>query len=328
MQRMLIASAWVDSSDGRSRPVLNPGTGGAIDEVPIATKADVMRAVQAAQLGKAAMRALPAHERARILISAAGRMERELPELARLLASENGKPIRQTREEIAAAARIFRGFGEEAKRLFGRTVPMDAIPGMERHVAFTVRQPIGVVAAIVPFNYPAELWAHKAAAALAAGNALISKPPSPCPLTLLRMARILEEEGLPPNAHQMLTGSGEMIGSLLAQLEGVQVITVTGSVETGVSLARIAAGQMKRVYAELGGNDATIVCADADLDKAAEAIVLGRLARGNGQICSSVKRVFVHASVYDTDRCRREIQSAAVPLLHCAVRTAASTAFR
>jgi acyl-CoA reductase-like NAD-dependent aldehyde dehydrogenase len=93
-------------------------------------------------------------------------------------------------------------------------------------------------------------------------------------------------------------------------------------------LTRLAADQMKRVYAELGGNDATIVCADADLDKAAEAIVLGRLARGNGQICSSVKRVFVHASVYDTDRCRREIQSAAVPLLHCAVRTAASTAFR
>jgi acyl-CoA reductase-like NAD-dependent aldehyde dehydrogenase len=299
MQRMLIANAWVDSSDGRSRPVLNPGTGEPIDEVPIATEADVIRAVEAAQLGKAAMRALPAHERARILISAAGRMERELPELARLLASENGKPIRQTREEIAAAARIFRGFGEEAKRLFGRTVPMDAIPGMERHVAFTIRQPIGVVVAIVPFNYPAELWAHKAAAALAAGNALISKPPSPCPLTLLRMARILEEEGLPPNAHQMLTGSGEMIGSLFAQLEGVQLITVTGSVETGISLARIAAGQMKRVYAELGGNDATIVCADADLSKAAEAIVLGRLARGNGQICCSVKRVFVHSSVYD-----------------------------
>jgi lactaldehyde dehydrogenase len=308
---MLIAGAWVDSSDGRWRPVLNPGTGETIDQVPLATEADVRRAVEAAQLGKAAMRGLPAHERARILISTACRIESELPALSWLLASENGKPIRQTREEIAATARIFRGFGEEAKRLFGRVVPMDAVPGMERHVAFTIRQPIGVVAAIVPFNYPAELWSHKAAAALAGGNALISKPPSPCPLTLLRIAKLLEEEGLPRNAHQMLTGPGEMIGSLLAQLEGIQVITVTGSVETGISLTRLAAGQMKRVYAELGGNDATIVCADADLEKAAEAIVLGRLARGNGQICCSVKRVFVHASVRDemarrlTDWCAR-----------------------
>jgi lactaldehyde dehydrogenase len=308
---MLIAGDWVDSSNGRSRPILNPGTGEPIDEVPLATEADVLRAVKAAQLGKAAMRALPAHKRAQILIATAGRMERDLPELALLLASENGKPIRQTREEVAAAARIFRGFGEEAKRLFGRTIPMDAIPGMERHVAMTIRQPIGVVAAIVPFNYPVELWAHKAAAALAAGNALISKPPSPCPLTLLRIAAILEDEGLPRNAHQMITGPGEMIGSLLAQSEGVQIITVTGSVETGISLSRLAVGQLKRVFAELGGNDATIVCADADLDKAAEGIVLGRLARGNGQICCSVKRVFVHSSVYDelarklTDWCAR-----------------------
>jgi acyl-CoA reductase-like NAD-dependent aldehyde dehydrogenase len=299
MQQMLLAGAWVDSSDGRYRPVLNPGTGQPIDEVPVATEADVRRAVAAAQLGKVAMRNLPAHERGRILIATAGRIEKELQTLARLLASENGKPVRQTREEIAATARIFRGFGEEAKRLFGRVVPMDAVPGMERHVAFTLRQPVGVVAAIVPFNYPAELWAHKAAAALAAGNALISKPPSPCPLTLLKIAKLLEEEGLPRNAHQMITGSGEMIGTLLATLPGIQVITVTGSVETGISLTQLAAAQLKRVYAELGGNDATIVCADADLDKAAEGIVMGRLARGNGQICCSVKRVFVQSSVRD-----------------------------
>jgi acyl-CoA reductase-like NAD-dependent aldehyde dehydrogenase len=297
MASMLLDGEWVGSSDGATRVVVNPGTEAPLDEVPVATAADVRRAVEAAQRGKARMRALPAHERARILIEVAARMEAERPALSELLAKENGKPIRQTREEVAAAARIFRGFGEEAKRLFGRVMPMDAIPGMERHFAVTIRQPLGVVAAIVPFNYPLELWAHKAAAALAAGNALISKPPTPCPLTLLVVARFLEEAGLPRAAHQMLTGRGETIGPLLAESPGVQLITVTGSVETGVALARAAAGQLKRVLAELGGNDATIVCADADLEKAAQAIVLGRLARGNGQICCAVKRVLVHESV-------------------------------
>ncbi len=297
MASMLLDGEWVGASDGATRVVVNPGTGERIDEVPVATDRDVLRAIEAAQRARPRIRDLPAHERARILIEVAGRMEDDRNALAQLLARENGKPIRQTREEVGAAARIFRGFGEEAKRLFGRVMPMDAVPGMERHFAVTIRQPLGVVAAIVPFNYPVELWAHKAAAALAAGNALISKPPTPCPLTLLAVARLLEEAGLPRAAHQMLTGPGETMGRILAESPGVQLITVTGSVETGVSLARAAAGQLKRVHAELGGNDASIVCADADLERAAEAIVMGRLARGNGQICCSVKRVLVHESV-------------------------------
>jgi lactaldehyde dehydrogenase len=219
--------------------------------------------------------------------------------LAHLLAEENGKPIRQTREEVGAAIRIIAGFGEEAKRLFGRQVPMDAVPGSERHVAFTLRQPIGVVFAVVPFNYPVELYAHKVGAALGAGNAIIGKPPSDCPLTLLRVARILEESGLPPGAHQMVTGRGDSIGPRLAADPRVNMITLTGSVETGVGLGRIAAEHMKPFHAELGGNDASIVCADADLELAARGILMGRLARGNGQICCSVKRVFVDARVAD-----------------------------
>jgi len=297
MTSMLLNGEWVGASDGSTRVVSNPGTGARIDEVPVATERDIVRAIEVAQRAKAAIGALPAHERARILVEVAGRMEAARPALAELLARENGKPIRQTREEVNAAARIFRGFGEEAKRLFGRVVPMDAIPGMERHFAVTIRQPVGVVAAIVPFNYPVELWAHKAAAALAAGNALVSKPPTACPLTLLAVARLLEEAGLPRGAHQMVTGPGETLGRVLAESPGVQLVTVTGSVQTGMAVARAAAGSLKRVHAELGGNDATIVCSDADLDRAAEAIVMGRLARGNGQICCSVKRILVHASV-------------------------------
>jgi acyl-CoA reductase-like NAD-dependent aldehyde dehydrogenase len=179
--KMLIDSRWVEASDGTWREIRNPGTGEVIDKVPVATLQDAQKTVQASQGGKAAMACLPAHERSAILLRCADAMEANKSELSELLAQENGKPIQQTREELGAAIRIFRGFAEEAKRIFGRVVPMDAIPGQEGHFAMTIRQPLGVVAAIVPFNYPVELYAHKGAAALAAGNAVIAKPPSDCP---------------------------------------------------------------------------------------------------------------------------------------------------
>lgn len=299
MTKMLIDSQWVVASDGRKQEIRNPGSGEVIDTVPLATLQDAERAVQAAQRGKEAMARLPAHARADILFRCAAAMEAEKAALSQLLAAENGKPIRQTREELAATIRIFRGFAEEAKRILGRVVPMDAVPGQERHFALTIRQPLGVVVAIVPFNYPVELYAHKAAAALAAGNAVIAKPPSDCPLALLRIAALMEQAGLPRAAHQMITGPGALIGEFLARSPGIQMITVTGSTEVGIKISRLAAEQLKKVHLELGGNDATIVCADADLEKAAEAVVLGRLARGNGQICCAVKRIFVEAPVYD-----------------------------
>jgi lactaldehyde dehydrogenase len=186
--KMLIDSQWVEASDGQWRDIINSGTGEVIDRVPQATLEDAARAVEAAQAGKVAMRRMPAHRRSEILLRIADSLEAEKEALATLLAKENGKPIRQTREELAATIRIFRGFAEEAKRILGRVVPMDAVPGQERNLAMTIRQPLGVVAAIVPFNYPVELYAHKGAPALAAGNAVIVKPPSDCPLTLLRIA--------------------------------------------------------------------------------------------------------------------------------------------
>ena len=297
--KMLINSQWVESSDGNSVEICNPGTGELIHTVPVATLQDAKAALQAAQVGAEAMRTLPAHKRWAILFRIAEAMEDNKPALSELLARENGKPIQQTREEIGAAIRIFRGFAEEAKRIFGRVVPMDAVPGQERHFAVTIRQPLGVVAAIVPFNYPVELYAHKAAPALAAGNAVIAKPPSDCPLTLLKLAALMEEAGLPRAAHQMVTGPGALIGDFLARSPGIQMVTVTGSTEVGINISQLAAQHLKRVHLELGGNDPTIVCADADVDKAAEAVVLGRLARGNGQICCAVKRIFVDALVYD-----------------------------
>jgi acyl-CoA reductase-like NAD-dependent aldehyde dehydrogenase len=297
MMRMLVAGEWRNASDGGEIDVVDPGTGELIDTVPVATEEDIARVIEGARHGRKSMAAMPAHERSAILTRGAQRLEDEHEAVARMLAQENGKPIRQTREEVSAAARIIRGFGEEAKRIFGRQVPMDAVPGHEQHVAFTIRQPVGVVFAVAPFNYPLERYAHKVAAGLGAGNAVIGKPPSACPLTLLYLARILEEAGLPPGAHQMVTGSGSRVGPPIAASPEVQMVSVTGSVETGAELGRICAETMKPFHAELGGNDATIVCADADLELAASGVVLSRLARGNGQICCSVKRVLVDRRV-------------------------------
>jgi len=297
--KMLIDSKWVKASDGSWREVHNPGTGEVIDKVPEATLEDAQRAVEAAQNGKLVMGSMPAYQRADTLFNIADAIETNKLMLSELLAQENGKPILQTREELAATIRIFRSYAEEGKRIFGRMVPMDAVPGQEQNLAFTIRQPVGVVAAIIPFNYPVELWAHKAAAALAAGNACIVKPPSACPLTLLKIASLMQEVGLPRAAYQVITGPGERIGEFLASSPGVQLVTVTGSTQVGIKISELAAKNLKKTCLELGGNDATIVCADANLEKAAEAVVLGRLARGNGQICCAVKRIFVAHEVYD-----------------------------
>lgn len=296
---MLIDGEWTDASDKECMNIHNPGSGEVVDTVPRATVKDVERAVAAAQKGREAMRKLTALQRYELLTRVAQAMDARVPELGKLLAQENGKPIIQTRAEVAVTANIFRSFAEESKRIFGRVMPVDAVRGHERHFAVTIRQPLGVVAAIVPFNYPVELWGHKAASALAAGNALISKPPSACPLTLLKIAQIMEEAGLPPRAHQMITGPGAVIGDTLARSPGIQLITVTGSTAVGVRIAQLAAENLKKVHMELGGNDAMIILADSDLEKAAEAVVLGRLARGNGQICCAVKRVYVEAPIYD-----------------------------
>ncbi len=297
--KMLIEDQWVEAQDKAWMPVYNPGTGEVIDRVPKATIQDMEVVVAAAQKGKAAMRQLTALQRYEILMRIAQAIEERVPDLGKSLAAENGKPITQTRAEVAVTANIFRGFAEEAKRIFGRVMPVDAVRGNDRHFAMTIRQPLGVVAAIVPFNYPVELWGHKAASALAAGNAVISKPPSACPLTLLKIAELMQACGLPACAHQMVTGPGAVVGDFLARATGIQLVTVTGSTEVGIRIAQLAAENLKKVHMELGGNDAMIILADADLDKATDSVVLGRLARGNGQICCAVKRIFVEAPIFD-----------------------------
>ena len=294
---MLIDGGWTGASDGAVDPVLNPATNDLIDTVPRATAADVERAVRSAQGGKVAMGAMPAWRRYEILEAAARRIEENQQELGRLLCRENGKRIGETTSEVGVAARIFRGYAEEAKRIFGRSVPLNSIPGREKSLAITMREPLGVVAAIVPFNYPVELWSHKVAGGLAAGNAVITKTPEDCPLAIIEISRYLEQAGLPRGAHQLLTG-GREVGEALVRAEGVQMITMTGSTAAGKRILEVAAQTLKKVHLELGGNDATIVCGDVDVDATAAALIAGRFTSGNGQICCAVKRVLVESGIY------------------------------
>jgi acyl-CoA reductase-like NAD-dependent aldehyde dehydrogenase len=279
--------------------VRNPGTAELLGEVTEHDPGQVDAIVAAAAgEGRRAMAALPAHRREALLRRIAELIEAEQEDLARLLAAENGKPIQQTRGEVQAAVRIFRGYAGEATRLFGRQIPLDAVPGLERHLAVTIREPLGVVAALVPFNYPVELYAHKAAAALAAGNPVVVQPPLRCPLAVLRVAELVELAGAPPAAHQVVIG-GAGLSRALAAHPGVAAVSLTGSTAAGREIARLGAATLKKVCLELGGNDALIVCADADPEDAARAVVLGRLARGNGQICCAVKRVYVQSPIHD-----------------------------
>jgi len=278
--------------------VYNPATGTPIGQVPEASVADVATVVAQGLKGQAAMSATPAHRRQALLLKLAGLIERDAESLAQLDAAENGKPIQQTRGEVGAAIRIIRGYAGEATRILGRQFPMDAVPGLEKNFAVTIREPLGLVAALIPFNYPVELYSHKAAAALAAGNAVITKPPTRCPLTLFRIHEYYAEAGFPEFAHQVLVGNRNVV-TALADHPDIAALTLTGGTNAGRSIAERGARRFAKVFLELGGNDPLIVLNDADLDKAVDAIVYGRLARGNGQICCAVKRVYATAGIYD-----------------------------
>jgi glyceraldehyde-3-phosphate dehydrogenase (NADP+) len=295
--QMLIDGKFVDALSRRTMQIHNPATGEVIDTVPQADHTDVERALAVAIRGRDTMRKLPAHRRSDILRKAADIIAERHEELSQLLCRENGKTIRQCRGEMTATQRLFLDFSEEAKRLRGQTIPMDAVAGLEHMIAYTTRHPMGVIVGIVPFNYPAELFAHKIPGALAAGNSVIVKLPEQCPLTVLELGRILIEAGLPPDGIQMLTGYPKDLGDRLITHPEVAMISFTGGVTAAKAIARLAADSLKRTAFELGGVDAMVVLADANIDAAAAAVVQGRLTNGAGQICCAVKRVLVDETI-------------------------------
>ncbi len=296
---MLLNGQQSPSISGEEFAVRNPASGEIIAYVPRCNAQDVERAIELAIKGRTVMERLPAHRRSDILGKTAIEIGRRHEELSQLLSRENGKTIRQCRFEMIATQRLFVDFAEEAKRIRGAYLPMDAVPGLENMVAYTVRHPVGIVVGIIPFNYPAELFAHKIPGAIAGGNSVIVKLPELCPLTVLRIGEIMLESGMPPEGMQMLTGFPADMGDALLTHPEVRMVSFTGSVGAAKYIAGKAAGTLKRTAFELGGTDVMIVLEDANLAGAAEAVVQGRLTNGAGQICCAVKRVLVQESVYD-----------------------------
>lgn len=289
---LLIDGAW--TAPNGTQDVLNPYTGEPAFRVSVAGEGDVARAIDAASRAFETWSEAPAHERSRILYRTSALIEERKEEFARTIALEAGKPIRDARGEVTRAIQTFRFAAEEAKRLYGENIPMDAAIGSEKRVGITFRQPIGVIAAITPFNFPLNLPAHKVAPALATGNTVVLKPAEQTPVTALKLGEVLLEAGLPAGAINILHGEGPDVGNPLVVSDRVAMVTFTGSAPVGAGI-RDRAG-MKRVLLELGSNSANVVHEDADLAAAARALARGGFAYA-GQVCISVQRILVHEAV-------------------------------
>jgi glyceraldehyde-3-phosphate dehydrogenase (NADP+) len=274
--------------------VINPYNGHEVGRVSRGTRSDIDRAVRTAQEGAAVMRAMPLHRRSAILAETARLLLADLEPMARLITSEAGKTIRESRAEVARAAGIFQLAAEETRRLHGETLPFDAFAAGEGRTGYWTREPVGIVGAITPWNVPLALAAHKIAPALGAGNAAVLKPAEQTPLNALRLVEILRRAGLPEAALQVVTGYGEEAGDALVTHPDVSFLSFTGSREVGMRLPGRAG--YKRVALELGGNSPVIVAPSADLCVAAEAIIGGGFAVA-GQLCISVQRVLVQENV-------------------------------
>jgi succinyl-CoA reductase len=298
---MLIDGEWVDSSSGEKLPVYNPATGEVVEEVPKAGLEDAKAAVDAANRAKEEMAAMPAFERYQMLMKVAAQIEENLEELARLIATEAGKPIRDARVEVRRAWVTVTSAAEEAKRIYGEVYQADAFPmppGNENRILFSYREPVGVVVAISPFNFPLNLLCHKVAPALAAGNAVIAKPTSETPLVALKLGEFLMKAGCPPGAINVVVGPGETVGQELVGSPGTDLVSFTGSTEVGTGIAQLAGKRAKRVILEMGGMDPVIVLEDADLPRAAAAAARATFGLA-GQVCTAVKRIITLEKVQD-----------------------------
>jgi acyl-CoA reductase-like NAD-dependent aldehyde dehydrogenase len=291
--RMLVAGEWKDKP--KKIPVHNPFDKSVIDEVPRADAADVEAALATAVRGAEIMRKMPAYDRYLKLHKAAELMDKRQEDLGRTISLEEGKILAEGRFEASRAVQTIVGSAEEAKRLFGEVLPLDAAPGGAGKFGFTLRVPCGVVVAISPFNFPLNLVAHKVGPALAAGNAVIMKPATDTPLSALKLAEILLEAGFPPEAVQCLTGSGAEVGDALCRDSRVRKITFTGSQTVGEHICHIAG--VKKVTMELGSNSPLIVMDDADMEKVVKATVATGFANA-GQVCISTQRVLADRRIY------------------------------
>lgn len=296
MAKMIVNGKPTGAASGATMEVRNPATGEVVDTVPRADAQDTRRAIEAAAAAFPSWAKLPAQQRAQILVRAAGCVRAHLDEVARLLTSEQGKPTRDAHIEarrFAENVEVYAGLiGGGA--LSGKYVPLPA----HQAIGLVVRKPLGVVGAIIPWNFPLTLLANKLAPALAVGNTLVAKPASTTPLATLRLAELMLEGGLPAGVFNAVTGPGAIVGGELIRHPLVRKIGFTGETATGIQVAKDAADELKHVTLELGGSDPAIVMDDADIELAARNIAIGRFFNA-GQACLAIKRVFVHEAVAD-----------------------------
>ncbi len=292
---LFIANQWRPSASGRRFPVINPATEETIAEVAEASPEDIDDAVAAARacFEGPAWRGLSARKRGALLSRAADLLEQRAGEVARLETLHNGKPLFESQIDVAMTVETLRYYAGWADKLTGETLPVDG-----PFFTYTLREPVGVVAAIVPWNFPLNLACWKFAPALAAGCTVIVKPASETPLTALAMADIMLEAGFPPGAFNVLPGGGSTVGAALVKHPGVDKIAFTGSTEVGRQIMREAAGTLKRVTLELGGKSPNVIFADADLKAAVRGAQNG-IFYGKGEVCAAGSRLLVERSVHD-----------------------------
>ena len=291
---LLIAGERIGANQRATRPVINPATGAVLAELPIATDADLQQALCAAAKGFARWRAVSAYDRANVLHKAAALLRERADTIARTMTLEQGKVLGEARLEIGAAADIFDWAAEEGRRAYGRVVPSRS-PAVRQIV---MRDPVGVVAAFTPWNFPALTPARKLSGALGAGCAIIIKPAEETPGTALALLQALLDAGLPEDAAQMVFGDPAHISSTLIASPIVRKISFTGSTAVGKQLAGLAAAGVKRATLELGGHAPVVVTAKADLDRAVK-LSVGFKYRNAGQVCVSPSRFLVQESIYD-----------------------------
>lgn len=276
--------------------VIDKYSGEEIGTVPNASKADVAQAIETAARAFPAYADLPAHRRGKILSRASDLLAKHQEDIATIICREAGKAWKFSMLEVARAIETFQFAAEEAKRIHGETVPMDASAGGENRMGFYFRTPVGVVGAISPFNFPLNLVGHKVAPALAAGNTVVLKPATTTPLTAVRLGEILAEAGLPDGVFNLVFGGGSTVGDWLVTDPRVAKITFTGSPPVGERIMSRAG--LKKVTLELGNNSGTIVEEDADIDRAVPRCVVSSFAN-SGQICISLQRLYLHEAIAD-----------------------------
>src|SRR5262245_1938834 len=291
-KQMYISGEWCDSGQGRTLAVINPADESIVAEVAHGTRADAERAIEAAARAFPAWRAASVYDRAKVLKKTAELMRDRADTIARTLTQEQGKPLTEAKTEVLHAADTFEWFAEEGKRAYGRIIPPTNVA--KRY--YVIKHPVGVVATITPWNFPAALPSRKIAPALAAGCTVVSRPADQTPLTLIHMFECLADAGVPPGVANLVIGPSRELANAFFEHPAVRKISFTGSTEVGKELIRRSADQVKRVSLELGGHAPLIVFPDADVQQVAQAAVIGKF-RNNGQVCIAPSRFYIHEKI-------------------------------